>query len=284
VRRVLGVLLALSLANAAHAGAWTRAYGSYYAKAGFDVYIAGNYTIGDRIAGEGQTYFGKQLNLYGEVGVLPWWPVQLVAQLPAVNAGTLHEGAIDFSATSARATTVRVGDLRVSLQTAVHPKLPLAVAIEAKIPCYANGRVGIDYGAAFQELFPLPGDGQVDLTGWFLAGASIENTPLWNDFAVGYRHRTEWFVGWSTDVVFVDGIAFGDTFGATLGRWTPMLRVDGIVNPKQDDVTRQYLAVAPQLLVDLEHGIALEARVSFDVWARNAAQGIGGGVGVSMRR
>lgn len=283
MRRLL-VLAALLVSPAAHAGAWTRDLGSFYAKVGLDLYGARNFTLGGRVAGEGQSYFGRQLNLYGEAGLMPWWRVQLVASLPVVSSGTLFESKVKIPASGPRATTVRVGDLRVGLQAAVHPDLPLAVQVEAKIPMYSNRRVGLDYGRSYQELFPLPGDGQVDLTFWFLGGFAVKDTPLWNDAGVGYRYRSEWFVDWSPDLEFVDGIAFYDTFGATLGRWVPMLRVDGIVNLRSDEVTRQYVALGPVLLVDLVEGLAVEARFSADLWSRNAAQGFGGGIGISIRR
>ena len=284
MRRALLALGVLLVAPAAWAGAWTRDAGSYYFKVGFDVYGAGNFAAAGRIAAVGQSYFARQLNLYGEVGVLPQWPVQVSVSLPAMTSGTLYQGKIHIPASGPRATVVRPGDLQVQVQAALSKKAPIALAVQAKVPLYQNGKIGLDYGTSYKDLFPLPGDGQVDLTGWFLAGASLKGAPLWNDFGVGYRHRTEWFIGWDTNATVVDGIPFYDTFGASLGKWTPMLRVDGIVNLKKDVYTRENVALGPAVMFDVHDGVALEARLSGDLWAHDASRGLGGEIGISVRR
>ena len=65
---------------------------------------------------------------------------------------------------SIRATTARAGDLRGAVQVALHPKAPLALAVDVKVPAYANGKVGQEF-MALAEVFPKPGDGQVDVGG-----------------------------------------------------------------------------------------------------------------------
>lgn len=277
-------LIALLVASPAWAGAWTRDAGSFYAKLGADAYISNNYVATDRPAEETVgSYFGRQLVLYGEVGVLKSWPLQVTASVP-LTAGTLAQDGISIPLRGPRATSVRLGDLRLAAQTALTKDLPLAAALEVKIPLYQNGNIGKRYGQSYQELFPIPGDGQIDVAAWFLAGASIKDTPLWNDFGAGYLHRTEVFVGWDVDARLVDGIVFYDTVGATFGPVVPMIRVDGVKNLAPSSVTKERIGFGPAVLVDVAEGVAIEARSSFDVWARNTAPGVGFGLGVSVRR
>lgn len=285
-RPILAAGLACLVAAPAWAGAWTRDLGSFYGKLALDAYAAGNYAAAGRTSDEGQAYFGWQAALFAEAGLLGAHPVQATVYAPVTTGTILFEGAT-VPWKGPRATSTRLGDLRVALQTEVTPDdTPIAVAVEAKIPLYSNDTVGADY-VGYEEVFPVPGEAQIDLTGWVLAGTAIPDTRLWNDAGIGYQHRTEWFVAWADrpdDLAFADSIVFQDTFGATLGRVIPMLRVQGNVNLASDDVTKQAITIGPQVMVDVVEGIAVEARVAYDVWARNDTQGLGAGVGVSWRQ
>jgi hypothetical protein len=146
-------------------------------------------------------------------------------------------------------------------------------------------------GAAYpslEALFPLPGDGQIDVTLWVYGGA----TPWKNTFVeagTGYRHRTELFVGWdpSANVEYVDGIPWVAKIGRTFGSVLLLAGTDGIVtvgDPSRDSFTREYVGLFASALIDIAEGVALEPRLSGEVWADNTSQGIGGGLGVSVRR
>lgn len=270
------------LVAAAWAGAWTKEVGELYTKVGADVYRPLAFVMpGDDEVSSG-TYFGQQYGLYAEAGVVPGYKGQLSVSAPLV-VGTVHTEYVDSQGTiPLRATTVRPGDLRVAAQVALHPRLPFAAAVEAKIPLYANGRVGEDY-PTFSSLFPKPGDGQLDVTTWLYGGF----TPFADGFAeigLGWRHRTELFVGWLTPIHLVDGVVFGAKAGRTFGRVLPIVGVEGVVNPVRDTRSGERVTLYGTALIDLAPGLALEPRISGEVWAKNTSRGIGGGLGVSFRR
>lgn len=270
------------LAGTALAGAWTRDAGELYTKVGADLYRPSTFVMpGDDEVSPG-TYLGQQYGLYAEAGVSRGHPVQLSLAVPLV-VGTVNTVYVDRQGeVPLRATTVRPGDLRVAAQVALHPTAPIAAAVELKLPLYANGAVGADY-PTFAELFPKPGDGQIDVTGWLSAGF----TPIKGGFVevgIGWRHRTEVFVGWLTPIRFVDGGVFAAKIGRRFGPVLPIVGVEGLVNPVPDALTRQYATVWGTALVDITEGWAVEPRVSADLWAENTSRGFGGGMGLSYRR
>jgi len=274
------------LAAPSRAGAWTKELGDFYAKAGADVYGAFRY-VSPGTANQGGSYIGEQFSGYAEVGVLPVHKGQLVVSAPFV-VGT-HSGTVSDPTGPAdvRATTARFGDLRIGAQVALHPTSPVAAAIEVKVPMYANDSVGAAY-PTLQQLFPLPGDGQIDVTGWLFGGV----TPWTHTFVeagVGYRHRTETFLGWDPPegISYTDGIAWTGKGGYTLGSVLLIAGTDGIVSvgdPSEDDTTREYVSLFATALIDVAEGLAIEPRVSGEVWADHTSQGIGGGLGISYRR
>jgi hypothetical protein len=267
------------LVSVAIAGPWTRHDGEYYARIGADGYVPRVYVnpLTGAPVDTDRRYLGVQLGVYGEVGLLKKWPLQLTAAAPA-TVGTLT---FETAAGMGRATTYRFGDARIALQTALHREWPLALAIESKLPLYANDRVGREQGI-YQEQFPKPGDGQIDLSAFLLAGGAKDR--WWGELAVGWVHRTEAFVGWDVDLRFVDGIAFGGTFGAHVGDAYLMIKTDGRWNPVDDDVSREWLAVGPSVLYDISDAIGLEARFSYEPTSAQAARGYGFGIGVSHRK
>ncbi|MEZ4239570.1 MAG: hypothetical protein R3F59_26120 [Myxococcota bacterium] len=217
-----------------------------------------------------------------------------------LGIGTIQGEVMDpLGTVPLRATARRLGDLRVAGQIALHPKLPISAALEAKIPMYANGHVGDDY-PIYQEVFPKPGDGQVDLTGWVYAGAS----PLPKTFAeagLGYLHRTEAFVGWNeaarrrslasdplstgkTELTFTDGLVFTAKAGRQIGKVLPIAGVEGQLAFDPSRWTRQYVALYGLALIDVAPGLAIEPSVKGEIWAKSASQGLMGSLGVSWRR
>lgn len=275
-------MIGLLLAAAAHGGAWTKDPGELYAKAGADLYRAVRFVSPGTAVERDGAYLGQQYGIYAEAGVLPFHPVQLSIAAPVV-VGTLWSEVFDpFGALPVRATTARAGDLRVAGQVALHPDLPLSAALEVKVPLYANGSVGADL-PTLASLFPLPGDGQVDLTPWLYAGASPADGTF-VEAGLGWRHRTEVFVGWDTPITFVDGLAFTAKGGRTFGRVIGVGGAEGVINARSDRYTRQWVALFATALIDVAPGLAIEPRVAGEVWARNASQGLGGGLGLSYRR
>jgi hypothetical protein len=274
--------MALCLALPALAGGWTKELGEVYTKVGADVYRSTRFVApGQEQTSEG-AYLGQQYGVYAEAGVLPVHKGQLSLSAPLVVGSHRSSFTDPLGEVGFRATTARLGDLQVAGQVALHPKLPLAAALAVKIPMYANGEVGGNY-PTYAELFPKPGDGQVDLTAW-LYGGFAPTSRTFAELGVGLRHRTEAFVGWQTDITFVDGAPFVAKGGLRFGRVLPIVGIDGHVNFRQDDWSRQWLALSGNVLVDLVDGFALEGRLSTELWALNASKGAGGGLGLSFRR
>lgn len=282
MRWLLPLLLAAPIT--AEAGAWTRAFGHYYAKAGLDLYSASTYQAADFVAPEGQSFLGWQAGVYAEAGVLESHPLMIAVQAPfASNTLYLDEPVDGFRP---RATTRRLGDLRLTAQTSVLPSGgPVSAGLEVKVPMYSNDEIGARY-AGFEELFPLAGEGQVDLTAWMLAGASFGG-PWWGEVQAGYQHRTDWFLGWKDhgDLSFRDRLRWGGGLGLTTGRLIAILRTDGQkALGANDGVTAESASIGPVVLFDVAEGVAIEGRFAYDVWANNATQGFGLGTGVSVRR
>lgn len=289
----------LLLADGARAGAWTKELGEMYVKGGANLYQAFRFVPPGGAEPTDVNYLGQQYVLYGEAGVLPFHKGQLSVSAPLVIGRIRADVEDPFGVTPIRATTTRLGDLRVAAQVALHEKLPLSAALEAKVPMYGNGSVGADY-PIYSTLFPRPGDGQIDLTGWLYAGAS----PLPETFAevgIGFVHRTEWFVGWDraerlaaaaqdpttpegTDVAFSDGGVFTAKAGRSFGHVLPILGFSGQLSLGDQPWTRQYVSVEATALIDVAEGLAIEPRLATEVWSKAASQGLSAGLGVSYRR
>ncbi|HHO51185.1 MAG TPA: hypothetical protein ENK18_10015 [Deltaproteobacteria bacterium] len=284
------MIAALLLASPAHGGAWTRELGSFYVKGGADLYQAQRFRApGAPDESEGG-YLGQQYSLYAEGGVSPLHPVQLAVSAP-LTIGTHRTEIIDaFGPLPVRATTLRGGDLRATIQTALLDRAPVSAAVEIKIPLYANGSVG-DSVPNYKELFPKPGDGQIDLTLWLSAGAAVL-PDLFVEGGIGYLHRTEVFIGWQTDITFADGARFGGKAGyRVLEPWLMIVGLDGQLaftqtgpDGLEDLYTRQFITLSTSALIDLAEGLSLEPRIAQDLFARNASQGLGVGLGLSVRR
>jgi len=269
----------LLLLGVAHAGGWTRDQGSAYLKLGSDAYQA----LAFRLPGEAQdspgSYFAHQHGVYGEVGLTSGHPLQLTVSAPVI-VGTHRTEVFDaFGALPVRATTARLGDLRVALQTAVLRDTPLAVAVEAKVPMYRNGLVGADR-INFAEIFPKPGDGQVDLTFFAHAGTSL-GSRTFVEGSAGYLWRTALFVGWDTDIRYVDGVRGIAKIGHTVGRVLGVAGLETQLAFRPDDFTRRFLVANLGALVDVGGGVSIEPRLGYEIWAENASQGVGFGLGAS---
>ncbi|MGC6491929.1 MAG: hypothetical protein ACON5B_03740 [Myxococcota bacterium] len=282
----MSLLLLALWGGVAEAGPWTRGFGEHYVKLGSDTYLP--FRFEDPVRGVvDDTYVGELISAYGEVGLTPGHPIQLTASVP-LSIGVVNfereQGGIDVTGT---ATVVRVGDIRLGLQTALLPPriAPVAVGVEFKIPGYANDSVGQDEGT-WQTVFPRPGDGQLDMTVWLLGGTSFLGGKGWVEAWLGYRWRSSIFMGWTVDedfVDFADSIPFRLTVGGRVGPALLMGQVDGWVNAVREDLTREAISVGPAVLVDVYKTLAIEGRVGVEPWALKGAQGVSVGVGLSWR-
>ena len=283
--RVLPLLVLLFLLPAtAHAGAWTKEFGHYYAKIGADFYKPGAYV--DPTTGETteDSFFGQNYNLYVEAGFFPLWPIQVSFLLP-VSVGTVtFSDPKTFGDETARATTTRLGDLRFGFQGAILKKtVQLSLGIQFKIPLYSNGRVGAEF-PTYAEVFPIPGYGQIDVNPQLHVGGGLPGVPMWMTLGMGYMHRSSAFLGWEPDLDFVDSITFTYTFGGNAGPVLIMFNLDGNKNFVEDNITRESVALGPSVAVTVWRGLAINARLQGEVWSRNAGQGVSFGFGVSYQR
>lgn len=280
------VLLPLS----ATAGPWTKELGQHYVKVGADLFFTTDY-VDARNPDTGEDagierFLGTNITVYGEVGVFPLWPIQLQASLPlTIGVSTFKDSALIGEGETGRTTAVRPGDLRFTVQTSILRKgFQLAPQVEVKIPLYGNDSVGRRLGP-YRQWVAIPGEGQIDITPMMLMGGSIPKTklPMWVEGGLGYRFRTEAFIGWDTDLEFVDSVAFYAAFGLAPGKSWVVVRVDGNKNFKVDEVTREAVTVGPSVGVTVWKGLAIEARLAGDVVANNAPRGISAGLGISWR-
>jgi hypothetical protein len=269
------------LPSLAHAGAWTRELGSHYARIGQDVYGALSWEAPVGGATTALGYQAHTTSLYAEVGLTPRWPLQAFVTLPVLYSDLQFTTSDAAEGSFGRATSLQPGDLRAGLQTALYRKsVQLALGVEFKVPLYRNDDVGAAQGL-WKSVFPLPGDGQLDVTPQLRLGWS--GGPAFGELLVGYRFRTEAFLHFDTPATFVDGVAFNLKGGVTFGQVLVMAEVDGLINVADDPYSREYVSLGPSVMVTVWKGLAVEARLSGEAWVDNAAQGMTGGIGLSWR-
>ncbi len=98
---------------------------------------------------------------------------------------------------------------------------------------------------------------------------------------LGYRHRTELFVGWDVGYVFVDSVVAETAVGLTVDPIDLALTAEGNWNIAPSAVTRQALAPGLWSRVRVRRGLGLESRLSGEPWVEDGSQGIGFGLGAS---
>lgn len=162
----------LLFAGAAWAGPWTRDGGGSYVRVGADAFLADQSVL----PGIGTTavvdFTAATASAYAEVGLPLPWKAMAVASAP-LNVGMVtFERRDPFFDGNGDTRVIRMGDLRVGPQVALHSTLPLAAAVEVKIPLYAVDKV-CDEETVLRDLCARPGDGQVDVTPSVLAGGSV---------------------------------------------------------------------------------------------------------------
>ena len=275
IRRLTWALAAalfiLAAPAVSQAGPWTKGWGELYVKLGENFFISDSYRDASGAVVSGANYSGFTTAVYFEVGL----PVglQFFSYLP-------YTVAENEAASGDRFLKASGGDAQVGLQYTPHfVKLPFPMAgrLEFKVPFYevANTSPG----------FPAPGDGQLDVTAWLSAGGSLGDIPLYFFAEVGYRHRTEHFVGEKRPFSFEDGIAMFAQVGHTFFKRVLLaVNFGGILTYTDDTLTKSYLTVGPPLYVPVYKGLALEAGFDPVVYAKNSASGFGFNVGISYKR
>ncbi len=268
---VLGLLMAVS--QPAQAGPWTKSLGEVYVKVGEGLFFSDSYRDADGKIVSGQTeYLGATTSVYFEVGV--WKGLQVWGYLPYLV------GINDFPQIGRQTLNASGGDALLGLQYT--PPLPIpfpaAVKLEFKVPFYDVAETPPD--------FPAPGDGQLDVTFWLTAGGSITGVPLFFFGELGYRLRTEAYVGDGSTAEFGDGLTFFASVGyAFFGKYILAVNTGGIIPFAEDSFTKGYVTVGPALYIPVYKGLALEA--SFDPMVytnKNASPGMGFSFGVSYKR
>ena len=124
-------------------------------------------------------------------------------------------------------------------------------------------------------------------------GTGIALGPVrgWASGELGYRHRTEWWMGDSSapERELADGLLWMAQLG-----WSPrwgerelgwlFLQADGVTSSADDLVTRRLVQVGGGLGARVWSGLALELGLAEVVWAEAAAPGRSLSAGASWTR
>jgi len=277
VPALLPVALVIALVvtvTTAEAGPWTQNQGRFYLKVDQGFFVANSYVDASGQVIRGTEYLGATTSLYAEVGI--WKGLHLMTYLPYTFArNTFEDGG--------RFLNAGVGDAQLGVQYSppIRMASKTALRVEFKVPLYDVA--GIEGPLAPQ--FPAFGDGQLDVTFWLSAGYSLPRRPLYFLAEVGYRHRTEVFVGQGDTRRFGDGLVWLSQVGYTIKKRVGVsLTFAGVVPFREDAWTKGYLTLGSGLYVLLGRGLAVEARFDPILWARNSSLGFGFGFGLSYKR
>lgn len=270
-----GVLSLVLLSAPAQAGPWTKSLGEFYVKLGEGLFLSDSYVDSSGRTVSGTDYFGATTSVYFEVGV--YRSLQLSGYLPyIVGSNTFDDGASFIQGGG--------GDAVFGVQYTPPLALPIpyAVRVDVKIPLYDVDMSGIP----FATQFPALGDGQIDLSFWLSAGGSVPNLPLYAYGELGYRHRTEAFIGDGPG----DGRDYGDgvvlflqTGYTFFERLLLTANFGGVLSLEKSELTKSYLTLGPGLYLPLWRGLAAEAAFDPVVYANNSAPGMSFSLGVSYK-
>lgn len=281
VSLIIGALLWAALvtwAPPAQAGPWTKSLGQAYVKLGESIFISGCFrdSQGQTVCDQ-TSYAGFTTSAYFEVGI--WDRLQVWGYLPYTVAQN------KFADTGRKTLIAGGGDAKLGLQyTPVALPLPYAARLELKLPFYKVSDVPDGFAAA--------GDGQLDLTFWLSAGASLQVIPLFFYAEVGYQLRTEAFIGdqpvtlldgKTVELSYNDGFTFYLSVGYKLfGKYIISVNSGGVIPYDAGDFTKGYVTVGPALYIPIWKGLAAEASFDPMVYTNsNASPGLGFSVGVS---
>ena len=270
--RIVLLPVLLLLPAPASAGPWTKDLGQFYLKLGESLFFADAYRGADGQLVEGETtYLGVSTSLYYEVGV--YKGLHLWGYLPYLVAQN------NFQKSGRSTLNASGGDALLGVQYSPPFTLlfPAALKLEIKVPLYEVAEIPIGFAA--------PGDGQLDFAFFVSAGGSLGKVPLFFYGELGYRLRSDVFVGQSSGASFGDGLAYFASVGYTLWeRLTVSLNSGGSLPFDSGQATKGYVTLGPAVYVVLWRGLAAEA--SFDPMIytnQNASPGFGFSLGVSYK-
>ena len=272
------LLMFAAMPRPAVAGPWTKKNGEVYAKLGQSFFFADSFRDSTGSLQTGVNYLGATTSVYFEVGI--WQGLHVWGYLPYVVAQN------EFEADKNTWLRTSGGDALLGLQYTPHffsLPFPAAIKLEVKVPLYdTNGVEG-----PYLTKFPAPGDGQVDVALWLSAGGSLGSIPLFFFGEVGYRSRTEAFVGTGPfSGSFAETFVFFASVGYTFfDRVLVALNFGGAIPFVGDNASKGYVTLGPALYIPIWGGLAAEA--SFDPMIytnKNASPGMGFSFGLSFKR
>ena len=274
------VLFSLFVARTTEAGPWPRAFGSAYVKLGAAQFSADSGADSNAASVSGFTYESETYNVYAEIG-LPH-RLTVVADLPYVTA-------THFAPTGYAFDNRTLGDGRFELSYSVLEGIPVAVAVEAKVPFYDSideqaddGVLAVDGEQWPASAFPNPGDGNVDVTVKLQLGHSFHPLPAWITFETGYRLRLDGYA---------DGLHSAANFGAfiwpdhlALGVYgSSVLNLESSVS-SDGKTSREYAYVQGYMLLTAAPwapDLSLIVSAGTVAWAQHAATGTDMGVAMA---
>lgn len=291
-----GVVFALAFSMGASAGPWVKDQGDYYAKGSMQRFTSTRYVDASNqvVELEGAWFEGDLFSLYTEVGL--GHGLGIVAMIPyAASRNVYLDPRVIYGYRG-------LGDVELGLQYGRRfGSVPVSLTVQAKLPFYDNHDPRITPGQ--QGVFPILGDGQIDVTTWLAVGGGFSLGP-WGAWALGeggFRVRTGVYPFDSAppDMGFAEGVTWRTQVGVLprFGSWEAgwvALEASGVVNVATDERTRQWTQLAGSVAGRLweapaERRLAvgalhLELGLSALVLTRNSAPGWAWNVGLSAQR
>ncbi|MDD9935075.1 MAG: hypothetical protein OXT09_15795 [Myxococcales bacterium] len=268
------VALILGLASPALAGPWTRDPGRFYAKLSEGLYLANSFVDASGTLQEGVSYTGLTTALYGELGLIERFHVQLY--VPYVLA-------ISTDSDDASFTRGGMGDGILGVQYGLPIEaMPVAVRATLKMPLYARD------SSLSERAFPVAGDGQIDSTLWLSAGTSLDAIAGWTYLEVGYQLRTEEYIGDDplSERSYADTIRSTAQLGYGPGELVMLALTLDLALPLEDDsFTKAYFngGLGAFFKWDKDSPWSIEANLDRTLWARNSSLGTAIGLGLSYQ-
>lgn len=281
--KLLRSLLLLSICgfffypNLAQAGPWSKDTGGFYVKLNQNVFLANGFRNAQGVFQDDVFYTGITTSAYFEVGI--YGGLQVIGNVP-------YTVAINAFSDGARFTQGSPGDAQLGLQWMPQFKMPVVMAVRLNvwIPMYDINTFTDRYPDVGSR-FPVHGDGQVDVTLWYSIGGTIPRTPLYTFAEVGYRFRTEAFMGQDPGRAFLDTFVFNFQLGWTFWRRLIMTaNVRGTIALGEDTLSQSFITVGPGFYLPVWKGLAIELSYDATVWAKNASMGHSVALGISYNK
>ncbi len=285
---LLGLLLGGLLASTVHAGPWSKGTGHFYVKVGQGFFLAKQFVDEKQVVRDGADFFGTQTSFYTEIGL--FYGLQLQGSL------AYSYGQITYKTDGSFYRLNGPSDATVGIQWTPPPLqkalgFPMAARLNVKIPMYDSGYLERQVKSQAAN-FPSLGDGQIDMTLWLSAGGALPKLPVYLYGEIGYRFRTETYVGSGspkfqmnipgTPVSFLDNFVFHLQLGWKFWK-NSLLTVSlvGIIPLGANEVTKGNVSLGVGLYIPLYKGLAFEASFDPMLWAQSSAKGAAISAGIS---